>query len=381
MVASPKHIVIIGPAWPLRGGLATFNERMARQFINEGDNVTIFSFSLQYPSLLFPGKTQYSKDTAPTGLHIKPRVNSINPISWYRVGNEIKKARPDLVIIRYWLPFMAPALGSIARLVRKNKYSKVVALVDNLLPHENRIGDKQLTHFFVQPFDAFVTMSQTVYNDTKSVTNSKVIMHEHPLIDNFDDALPKAEARKILQLPENEKYILFFGFIRKYKGLDILIQALKIIKDRKPELLPKLLVAGEFYEEEEKYRTLISSLGLQDNVILYADFIPNDRVKYFLSACDFLVQPYKTATQSGVTPLAYHFEKPVLVTDVGGLPDIVIDGKTGVITQPTATSVAEGIERLYALNENELIAHVKAEKEKYSWHSFTQAIKTLSLHS
>ena len=346
--------------------------------MEEGDTVSIYTFSLQYPNILFPGKTQYSSAPAPKDLVIKVAINSVNPLNWTKVGNEIKKLKPDFVIIRYWLPFMSPALGTIARIIKKNKYTKIICLVDNLIPHEARIGDKQLTNYFIKPVDAFITMSETVYNDTKNLTDANVILHEHPLIDNFGNPVNKAKARKHLDLQQNEKYILFFGFIRKYKGLDMLLDAIKILKDKNPFALPKLIVAGEFYEDEQKYHQQIQQLGIEESLIMHTDFIPNNEVKYYLSACDFLIQPYRDATQSGVTPLAYHFEKPMLVTNVGGLPDIVPDGKVGVVTEPNANDIAVGIERLYALDEKEMIDNVRKEKQKYSWNTFTDAIRKLA---
>lgn len=378
MHPSSKNIVIIGPAFPLRGGLATFNERMAKQMIDEGDNVKIYTFSLQYPKILFPGKTQFSKDPPPAHLDIEQTINSVNPISWFITGNKIKHLKPDIVIVRYWLPFMAPCLGTIARIIKKNKHSKILCLVDNLIPHEKRIGDKQLTTYFVKPFDGFITMSRSVFNDTKKVTKSRVILKEHPIIDNFGQPINKQEARKYLKLNPNDHYILFFGFIRKYKGLDMLIEAIKILKNKHAQTIPKLIVAGEFYEDNQKYLQLIDDLDLKNDIILHTDFIENEKVKYYVSACDFVIQPYRSATQSGVTPLAYHFEKPMLVTNVGGLPDIVPNGETGIVTEPNATSIAEGIETLYSLNEADLIENVKREKQKYSWENFTNAIKNLA---
>lgn len=345
--------------------------------MEEGDNVKMYTFSLQYPNMLFPGKTQYSVAPKPEDLDIKVCINSVNPANWIKVGKEIKKLKPDFVIIRYWLPFMSPALGTIARIIKKNKHTKIICLVDNLIPHEARMGDKQLTNYFVKPVDGFITMSETVYNETKNVTDAKVILHEHPLIDNFGNPLTKAEARLHLGLQQDEKYILFFGFIRKYKGLDMLLEAIKILKDKKSSALPKLIVAGEFYEDEQKYHQQINQSGIEEDLILHTDFIANDEVKYYLSACDFVIQPYRDATQSGVTPLAYHFEKPMLVTNVGGLPDIVPDGKVGVVTEPNAADIAAGIERLYTLDENEMIDHVRIEKQKYSWNTFTDAIRNL----
>ncbi|MCU7695090.1 glycosyltransferase [Haoranjiania flava] len=350
---------------------------MALQFQKEADEVKIYTFSLQYPSFLFPGKTQYSLGIPPKGVDIKVAVNSVNPVNWLMVGNEIKKLCPDIVIIRYWMPFMGPCLGTISRIIKRNKHTKLVCLVDNLIPHEKRMGDEMLTRYFVKPFDGFITMSQTVMNDTEKVTNAPVVLHEHPLIDNFGDPVSKQEARKYLGLEPDEKYILFFGFIRKYKGLDLLLDAIKILKDRNASL-PKLIIAGEFYGNAEAYHEQIKTLGIEDALVLRTDFIPNEEVKYYLSACDFLIQPYRDATQSGVTPLAYHFEKPMLVTNVGGLADIVPDGKAGVVTEAEPAAIAAGIERLYTMDEALLIANVKQEKEKFSWESFTDAIRKLA---
>lgn len=342
------------------------------------NRVELYTFSLQYPNILFPGKTQFSTDAPPKDLSIHVKINSIHPLNWIKVGREIKNKRPDMVIIRYWLPFMAPSLGTIARIIKKNKHTKVLCLVDNLIPHEARIGDKQLTKYFVKPMDGFITMSETVRKDTEHVTNRPVMLQEHPLIDNFGAPITKQEAQQHLKLVQGKKYILFFGFIRKYKGLDLLLEAIKILKEKYRDNTPTLIVAGEFYEDADKYHQMIDRWDIADKLILHTDFIPNSAVKYYLSACDFLMQPYRDATQSGVTPLAYHFEKPMLVTNVGGLSDIVPDGVTGVVVQPDASSIAAGIERLYQLNENHLIENVRKEKMKYSWEAFTKVIYQLA---
>jgi glycosyltransferase involved in cell wall biosynthesis len=225
-----QKVVIIGPAHPLRGGLASFNERLARQFQQEQDDVSIYTFSLQYPNFLFPGTTQYSSEPAPTGITIKVRISSVNPFNWIMAGNELNKLRPDIIVVRYWLPFMGPCLGTILRLAKKNKHTKVVCIADNVIPHEYRPGDKQFTQYFVKPIDAFITLSTKVMNDLKQFTNKPAKQVVHPLYDNFGEAIRKKDARAYLGLPSDEKIILFFGFIRKYKGLDILFDAIKILK-------------------------------------------------------------------------------------------------------------------------------------------------------
>ncbi|MCY7421486.1 MAG: glycosyltransferase [Chitinophagaceae bacterium] len=377
-----SKVVIIGPAHPLRGGLASFNERLAREYQNQGNEVVIYTFSLQYPGFLFPGSTQFSSESAPSDLTIRVRINSVNPLNWVATGNELKTYRPDLIVVRYWLPFMGPALGTILRRVKKNSHTKIVCIADNIIPHEKRPGDTPFTRYFLQPVDAFVTMSEKVMKDLRQFTNKPAKQVVHPLYDNFGEALSKAEARTYLQLPNDERIILFFGFIRQYKGLDLLLEAMSILKlqqQQNPSLqIPKLLVAGEFYEDRKLYDDLIIKYQLQDQLILRTEFIADSEVKYYLSAADFVIQPYRNATQSGVTPLAYHFEKPMLVTNVGGLPDLVPHGKSGLVAEPNATSIADGIMALYQLGEAHFLPHLKEEKKKYSWKNLVAAISQLT---
>ncbi|HSU51559.1 MAG TPA: glycosyltransferase [Segetibacter sp.] len=371
-----SKVVIIGPAHPLRGGLASFNERLARQFITEGHQVSIYTFSLQYPRFLFPGTTQYSTEPAPNDLSIKVAINSINPLNWLRVGNELRKARPDIIVVRYWLPFMGPCLGTILRIAKKNRVTKVVCIADNIKPHEKRPGDEPFTKYFLRPVDAFITMSEKVMRDLKTFTDKPAVQVTHPLYDNFGEQLQKQDARNHLGLDLNEKIILFFGFIRQYKGLDLLLLAMA--KESIKQSGIKLLIAGEFYEDRKVYDELIAQYKLSSQLILKTDFIPDSEVKYYLSACDFVIQPYRNATQSGVTPLAYHFEKPMLVTNVGGLPDLVPEDKVGVIAEPTPDSIAANILKLYELGENYFLPHLREEKEKYNWDILTSNIIRLS---
>lgn len=371
-----KKLIIIGPAWPLRGGLASFDERLARQFMEEDYATTIYTFSLQYPGFLFPGTTQYSAEPAPDNLTIRVAINSINPLNWLRVGNEISQLKPDLVIVRYWLPFMGPCLGTILRRIKKNKSTRVICIADNIIPHEKRPGDHLFTRYFLQPVDGFITMSEKVRNDLAAFTHKPSLQVVHPLYDNFGEAIPKNIARQHLLLPENGKIILFFGFIRKYKGLDLLLEAMCDTRMRSSGI--QLLVAGEFYEDKKVYEELINRLNLSGQLVLRTEFIADSEVKYYLSAADFVIQPYRNATQSGVTPLAYHFEKPMLVTNVGGLPDLVPDGKVGIVVDPDQESIATGILQLYSLGENHFLPHLREEKKKYSWSQLTRQITQLA---
>ncbi len=375
-----KKVIIIGPAWPLRGGLATFDQRLAKAFTDEGADCTIYSFSLQYPGFLFPGTTQFSSDPAPGGINIRTVINSVNPFNWIRVGNRIRKIKPDLVVVRFWLPFMGPALGTILRRIRKNHHTKIIAITDNVIPHEKRPGDHAFTRYFLNSCDAFITMSEKVMHDLKTFQPVKPAQQVlHPLYDNFGAIVPKTTARDHLGIDTNKKLILFFGFIRKYKGLDILLQAMKIIKEKYPKgESPVLIVAGEFYEEAKPYHELIASLDIEDVLMLHTRFIADSEVKYYLCAADMVIQPYRNATQSGVTPLAYHFEKPMIVTNVGSLPSLVPDNKVGLVAEPDPASVAAAITRYFELGENYFIPHLRMEKEKYSWTKMVEAITRLA---
>jgi glycosyltransferase involved in cell wall biosynthesis len=371
-----KEVIIIGPAHPLRGGLATFNQRLAKQFMEEGYVTSIYSFSLQYPGFLFPGTTQFSSDPPPENLAIFSRINTINPVNWIRVGHELRKKKPDLIVVRFWLPFMGPALGTILRKVRKNNYTRIVAITDNIIPHEKRPGDTMLTKYFLKSCHGFVSMSSKVMDDLrKFLPIAKARQVTHPLYDNFGESLPKKTARQKLSLKEDDKIILFFGFIRRYKGLDLLMQAMADKRIR--ELGIRLLIAGEFYEDSNQYTGLASSLGIVEQIIWETHFIPDSEVRNYLCAADVVIQPYRHATQSGVTPLAYHFEKPMIVTNVGSLPALVPHERVGLVCEPSPSSIASTIVHFYELGESHFIPNIQQEKQNYSWSKLTDAIRSV----
>ena len=377
-MVSSKKIIIIGPAFPLRGGLASYDERLAKEFNSQGFDTTIYTFSLQYPDFLFPGTTQYSSEPVPKDLKIKVSINSINPFNWIRVGNQLKNLKPDIIVVRFWLPFMGPCLGTILRRVKKNKHTRVVCIADNIIPHEKRFGDRSFTKYFLKPVDAFITMSEKVLNDLKIfVKGNPAQFVPHPLYDNFGDMIGKEEARKKLGINIDDKIILFFGFIRKYKGLDILLETMQTINLKFKIQNLKLLVAGEFYEDKQFYADLINKLEIKDQLILHTEFIPDTEVKYYLCAADCVVQPYRNATQSGVTPLAYHFEKPMIVTNVGGLPSLVPDKKVGLVAEPNAADIAAKILQFFQLGEDYFLPHLREEKKKYSWDAMVKAILSI----
>jgi len=380
---SKGSVIILGPAHPLRGGgITTFNHRLARAFIHEGYDCQIYSFSLQYPSFLFPGSSQYTDEPAPEGLTIHSRVNSINPFNWWAVGEELRRRRPDIIVVRYWLPLMGPALGTILRRVRRNKHTRIVAITDNVLPHEKRPGDKLFTRYFLQSCDAFIAMSEKVMNDLRLFEKNKPARKvPHPLYDNFGQPVSPSEARaalreKGLSIGAADKIVLFFGFIRKYKGLDLLLEAMADDRIRAAGI--RLLIAGEFYDSEQGYKEQIERLGIGDLLLMQTDFIPDQDVRYYFCAADAVVQPYRNATQSGVTPLSYHYERPMIVTDVGGLPNLVPHERVGLVVRPEPRSIADALLRFFELGSHHFIPHLHIEKEKYSWDKLINTVIELS---
>lgn len=375
------QITLLAPAHPYRGGIAAFTERLAHEMQKEGDEVKIETFTLQYPSFLFPGKTQYTDSPAPEDLNIVRTINSCNPFNWIKMGLRLKQEAPDLLVLQFWHPFMAPCMGTIARIARSNGKTKAIAVLHNILPHEPGPFDKICASYLVKMNNGFVALSDSVLEDTnKFDTHKPKAVSPHPLYDNFGQAVSREEALTHLQLPTEQKYMLFFGFIRPYKGLDLLMQAFAHPYFKENNI--KLIVAGEFYEGEEQYRQLEKDLGLEGQIIWKNIFIPDDEVKHYFCAADIIVQPYKSATQSGVTQIAYHFEKPMLVTRVGGLPEIVPHQKVGYVTDVQASDITEALQDFYQ-NERteEFMPHIKTQKAKYAWSAMTHTIKTLLAHS
>lgn len=369
-------IAIIGSAYPYRGGIAAYSERLAKEFQDQGHDVTIYTFTLQYPSFLFPGKSQYSEDKAPEGLNIIRCINSVNPFNWLRVGRRIRKDNPELVIVRFWLPFMGPSFGTILRRLNK-KQSKRIAIVDNIIPHESRPGDKPFTSYFVKSVDGFLAMSESVIKDITQFNDTKPrALSPHPLYDNFGHDLPKNEARALLGLKQDQKVLLFFGLIRNYKGLDLLIRAFADSRFRDSNY--KLLIAGEFYADKATYLDLIKSYQIEDDILLVDEFIPDSEVNQYFSAADLVVQPYKSATQSGITQIAYHFNKPMVVTNVGGLPEMCPNGKVGYVVEPNGPAIAEAIIKFFNdTDQEEMHKNVQLEKKKYSWDIMVKSLLAL----
>jgi D-inositol-3-phosphate glycosyltransferase len=376
-MANRRKVIIIGSAYPYRGGLAAYNERLAKAYSLQGDDVEIQTFTVQYPGFLFPGKSQYSESLASNSINIVRSINSVNPLNWLLIGHKLKKSKADLVIIKFWIPFMAPCLGTIAKIIRKNKHSRIISIIDNIIPHENRFGDRALANYFVKQVDGFIAMSRSVLNDLDSFDRVKPkLFCPHPLYDNFGEIITKDSAKSNLKLDKSSNYILFFGLIRDYKGLDLLLEAFSKVSYQKYKL--RLLIAGEFYCDSKPYFEIIAKYNLTERVLFTNTFIPDENVKDFFCAADIVVQPYKNATQSGVTQIAYFFDKPMIVTDVGGLPELVPDNKVGYVVKPDIQDIANAIEKFYSeQKETEFVNNVIIEKTKFTWENLIIKIEEL----
>ena len=372
-----KKIVILGPAHPFRGGIAAFTDRMALAFVEAGYDVEVFTFTLQYPSFLFPGKSQFSDAKAPTAFKITRAFSSINPFSWIKLGWKIRRMRPEILIVKFWLPFMGPSLGTIARIVKGNHFTKIVANVDNIVPHEHNKSDRPLAQYFVNSVQGFIVMSRSVLEELMTFSVYKPHRFTpHPIYDHYGDAVPKSEALKMLGLDETVSYMMFFGFIRDYKGLDLLIKAAAEPKIRNLNL--KFIVAGEFYSDPKPILQLVKEHDLEDKFIFINEFISDNEVYKYFCAADAVVQPYKSATQSGVTQIAYHFNKPMIITRVGGLQEFVPDGKVGYVVEPNSPSIADAIFKFYdEKKEDEFVANTAKEKLKFSWEVFVHELELL----
>lgn len=369
-------IFIIGPAFPLRGGPAQFNENLCLELNKEGHDAQIISYKLQYPNFLFPGSSQFEKSgSAPLGIKIHTILNTINPFNWLMVARFIRKQKPDFILFRYWLPFFGPCLGTIGKLVKS--HTKVLALTDNIIPHEKRIGDHIFTKYFVKNCDGFIAMSKVVLNDLSIFTqNLNKAYSPHPMYENYGDAISIDLARKKLNLNPHDKIILFFGLIRHYKGLDILLEALAAPEIKNQGI--KLLIAGEFYDDKNFYLQLIKKLNLQDCVIVHDKFIPNDEVRDYFCASNLVAQTYRNATNSGVTMVGYFYEKPMLVTNVGGLSEIVPNEVCGYVVENNCALISEKVVDFFTKDrEKEFVKNVKIEKKKYEWIEFINSLLTL----
>ncbi|ACF12903.1 glycosyl transferase group 1 [Chloroherpeton thalassium ATCC 35110] len=374
-------ISYISTFFPLRGGIAHFNTLLYKELSARGHQLHAITFSRQYPKLFFPGKTQEETGGGEEifKTHAEILLDSINPFSWIRVGWRVRKQAPDIILFKYWITFFAPAYFTISFVAKLFRKTKVIFILDNFFPHEKRFGDAFLHELAIRTADGYLAMSEKVERDIQThLPRALYIKAPHPVYNIFGDAIAKSEARALLGLNPNEKVILFFGYIRKYKGLDLLLDALPQLLKKYPDL--KLLIAGEFYGDEAEYRKKIDDMGLWKHLLLQSDYIPNHEVARYFCAADCIVLPYRSATQSGIAQIAYHFERPAIATNVGGLKEVVLDGKTGYLASSSEPKeIAAAIIRFYeAFGKVDFEKHMREEKKKYSWENFANAIEQLA---
>ena len=374
---STKKIILVGPAPPYRGGIAHFLSATFNGLKRRGHEVEVVNFTRQYPALFFPGKTQYETAESTT-IPSTRLLDSVNPLSWRGTAKYMISKKPDVVLFMHWMPFFAPAYGFIARRL-KAKGIRIVCLVHNALPHERRPGDRAMSRYFFKACDGFLSMSAAVNEDLKLLgANGQKLLVGHPVYESFGDAVPQDEARGRLGLSSQAPVLLFFGFVRRYKGLKVLLDSMPAVVKELPDV--RLVVAGECYEDEQEYRSFVARNDLATHVVLKLEYIPEQEIADLFSSADVVVQPYISATQSGVAQIAYHFDRSLIVTDVGGLAEIVPHEQAGLVVPPEdPDALAKAIVRFFREGMKlKLQAGVLREKKKYSWDQLLAAIEQLA---
>lgn len=365
------RIAILSPFYPYRGGIASFSNRLYKE-LNETEDteVAAFSFSLLYPSFLFPGKTQYvEEDDSSLFINSERVLSSINPISWMSTAKAINNYNPDILIIAYWMPFVAPALGMVCSFI--DKKTKVVALIHNAIPHEKRFFDKAFAKYFFKKCDRFIVLSESVKSDLQMlVPKADILVTPHPIYDQYKERINKSEACRLLNIDSEKKNLLFFGLIRDYKGLDLLIGAMSFLDDSY-----QLIIAGECYGNFLKYQELIDRSPLKSNIKVFEQYIPDDMVTTLFSAADVLILPYRDATQSGVVAVAYQMEIPIIATNTGALGQTILSSSTGIVVEVSPESISEGVKTYFENNKQVYFNNVKTEKKRLSWASFAKSLE------
>lgn len=377
------NIVLIGTAYPLRGGIAHY-VGLLWKYLSRRHDVSIVTFSRQYPKILFPGKSQDESGDAGIPVDSVQWIDSINPFNWIRTGLRVRALKPDLIVFKFWMPFFAPSYGTIAAIARWGRATRTMFICDNVIPHERRPGDKLLTQFAFRFIDSYVVQSRAVERDLRLWKKDPLLSYlPHPVYEIFGEETTRSEARarlrevdRAMDLAEDERVLLFFGYVRDYKGLDVILDAMPAILEKMPV---RLLVVGEFYNNEQQYRDQVARLGIGDAVIFHSDYVPNEEVGAYFSAADLLTLPYKSATQSGIIQIAYNFHRPVIATDVGGLGEVIVDGRTGAIVPPEQpAALAEAVLAFFEGDRFEQYrAAVIEEKKKYSWEHMAEGIEKL----
>ena len=367
---------LVGPAWPFRGGIAHFQLATARALAAREHEVGAVTFRRQYPERLFPGTSQF--DDGPPPPDQPPALRLLDPLdprTWFRAARHVSGTGADVAVLMVWMPFFAPMLGVVARRLRTQGV-RVLAVVHNAIPHERRPGDRALTRWMLGACDGLLAMSDAVADDLRQLAPAvPLAVVPHPVYDVFGEPVPRADARAALALPAGGPVFLFFGFIRRYKGLHVLLDAWPEVVRRVPDA--QLVVAGEFYADEDSLRQRAADLG--GSVRLDADYIPDDRVPLYFGAADAVVQPYLSATQSGVAQIAFHFGRPVVTTDVGGLAEIVPDGRAGLVVPPDdPAALAAALVRFVEEGLGPALeAGVAQERQRYTWDRLAQALEGL----
>ena len=361
-------IALLSCFYPFRGGIAQFNANLFEE-LGKAHDVRAFNFSRQYPDFLFPGKTQYvTPEDEAVPVEAQALLDTADPFSWGRTAREIRRWGPDLLVVRYWMSWFAPSLGWVARHVGPK--CRVVGILDNVIPHERHWFDTPLTKWFLRGLDGAVTLCEEVQGDLLKLRGD--IPHTvlpHPIYTHFGEKLPREQAERILGIPGGRRTLLFFGLIREYKGLDILLQAFDLLDERY-----QLVIAGEPYGSFERYRKLIDTGRDPASVHVFPDYIRDSEVKNYFSAADLTVLPYRSATQSGISSVSCHFGVPMVVTDVGGLRETIGSRGTGIVCEnPAPASIAAAIERFFddPLLRERLGEGIRAEKERLSWSRFS----------
>jgi glycosyltransferase involved in cell wall biosynthesis len=363
------RIAFLSPFYPYRGGIAQFSDSLYVE-LSKSNEVKAFTFRRQYPSLFFPGKSQFVlKDDLDRGVKAQRTLDSINPLSFGKTAHLISEYKPELFLLSFWMPFFSPAFGRTAGIVkRKNRGTKIISILHNVLPHEKRAGDVALTKYFLNRCTGFVVLNKkSEYDLLELKPDAKYIVHPHPLYDHYGSKIDKREARANLGIPQEKKVILFFGLIRDYKGLDILIEAMKELDDSY-----LLMIAGEVYGSFDKYNEIIVRHHLRSRIKTNHQYIPDDMVAVYFSAADVCVLPYRSGTQSGIIGIAYHFGVPVIVTNVGGLKEMVENKKTGlVVPRPDYLLLSDIIAEFIEREDKEAYRkNIEEFKQKHSWKNF-----------
>ena len=353
---------------PYRGGISQFSAALVRE-LRKDHAVEAFTFTRQYPDLLFPGSTQYDAASV-DDIGAVRILDSVNPLSWKRTARRMLESNPEVAVLRYWMPFFAPAMGKVADHLRREGV-KVITIVDNALPHESHFYDKPLTRWFLRKNDGFIAMTESVKKDILLLNpEAKVKLMPHPLYDHFGTPISQAEARQKLDLPPDARVLLFFGLIRDYKGLDLLIEAFGQLDERY-----HLVIAGEPYGDYGNYQRQVEASPLGKNIHQHTRFIGDAEVPSFFGAANAVVLPYRSATQSGITAIAYHFGIPVIATDVGGLKEALNDGRTGILVpEVSASAIAAGVKQFFDQDASTLRANIAALREELSWKRFAKGL-------